>query len=104
MRVGLGSARRRPRASGVPRSGGAVLARVPCVSSPPGQAGRCMARQVIREYCIDGTSTSLNFYTGLKFMSKTHFYGRIAAEGILAIIYENRPFYGRRAAEAIFSV
>ena len=51
-----------------------------------------------------GTSTVFNFYTGLKFMSKTHFYGRIAAEGILAITYENRPFYGRRAAEAIFSV
>ena len=37
-------------------------------------------------------------------MSKTHFYGRVAAEGILAITYENRPFYGRGAAEANFSV
>ena len=53
---------------------------------------------------VTDTSTSLNFYTGLKFMSKTHFYGRVAAEGILAITYENRPFYGRGAAEANFSV
>ena len=53
---------------------------------------------------LHNTSTSFNFYTGLKFMSKTHFYGRVAAEGILAITYENRPFYGRGAAEANFSV
>lgn len=33
--------------------------------------------------------TESNFYTGLKFGSKIHFYGRVAAEGILAITYEN---------------
>ena len=50
------------------------------------------------------TSTVFNFYTGLKFMSKAHFYGRVAGRRILAITYENRSFYGRGAAEANFSV
>ena len=31
-----------------------------------------------------GTSTCSNFYTGLKLESKTHFYGRAAAEEVLA--------------------
>ena len=48
------------------------------------------------------TSTVPNFYTALKFGSKTQFYGRVALDGILAITYENGPFYGRGAAEAIF--
>ena len=38
------------------------------------------------------TSTHSNFYTGLKFGSKTHFYGRVAPEGILAITYEKHLF------------
>ena len=45
----------------------------------------------------------INFYTGLKFGSKTHFYGRAAPGGILANAYENGPFYGRGAADANFS-
>ena len=49
------------------------------------------------------TSTVFNFYTGLKFGSKTHFYGRAAPGGILANAYENGPFYGRGAADANFS-
>ena len=31
------------------------------------------------------TSTVSNFYTGLKLGSKTHFYGRVVPEGVLAI-------------------
>ena len=34
------------------------------------------------------TSTVSNFYTGLKFESEKHFYGRVAPEGILALHME----------------
>ena len=33
-----------------------------------------------------------NVYTSLKLGSKTHFYGRVAAEVVLAIAYEYGPF------------
>ena len=64
--------------------------------------------QKSRANVVDSKSVykySFIFYTGLKLGSKTHFYGRLAPEGILAITtYENGTFYGRRAAEANFSV
>ena len=45
-------------------------------------------------YIVEGTRTSTtpNFYTGLKFGSKKHFYGRVAPEGILTLHIKNDLF------------
>ena len=47
---------------------------------------------------LSATSTCSNFYTGLKLESKTHFYGRAAAEEVLAGFLSAllRPTSGRR--------
>jgi hypothetical protein len=44
------------------------------------------------------TSTNSNYYTGLKLRSKMHFYGRVAAEEVLATFLSAllRPRSGRR--------
>ena len=47
------------------------------------------------------TSTEPNFYTGLKFGSKKHFYGRVAPEGILALHMEIDLFTAAERPERI---
>ena len=48
-----------------------------------------------------GTSTPSNFYTGLKFGSKKHFYGRVAPEGILALHMEIDLFTAAERPERV---
>ena len=47
---------------------------------------------------LDSTSTTFNFYTGLKFGSKKNFYGRVAAEANFSDLFSAllRPRSGRR--------
>ena len=47
------------------------------------------------------TSTNLNYYTGLKLESKSHFYGRAAAEEVLASFY--RALLRARSAKEVLA-
>ena len=65
----------------------------PLERPPPGQTHfPFVVTSVVAPPCESGvifdarcTSTAANFYTALKVMSKTHFYGRAAPEAILAV-------------------